>query len=242
MVKRALFATSVFALGAISAAAQAVHPIQTTQTISSVQTGSSAQTVPAGTTLHCRLIQTLSTRVNYPGDTFTALVSEPLAVNGRTVIPVGTTLTGRVASVKRPGRIKGVGEMRLIAQNLALPDGRDLPLDAVLEGAKGANAGQIAAPAGSAGPEGTIKGPHSRVKTIGETVGFAGGGALVGLIFAHPLVGMAVGGATGFVDHMRRRGDDLTLVKGAQIDYQLTRECGPLIVPSGPADPAGAAI
>ena len=216
MVKRALFATALFTLGAISAAAQAVPPLQTIQTI---QASSSAQTVPAGTTLHCRLIQTLSTRVNYPGDTFTALVSEPLAVNGRTLIPVGSTLTGRVASVKRPGRIKGVGEMRLLAQGLALPDGRDVPLDAVLEGAKGA--GQVAGPAG---PEGTIKGPHSRVKTIGETLGFAGGGTLVGLIFAHPLVGMAVGGTTGFVDHMRRRGEDLTLVKGTQIDYQLTRD------------------
>ena len=218
MVKRALCAVVILALGALGAitaagqAQSAVRPVQPTST---------AQTIPAGTTLHCRLIQTLSTRVNYPGDTFTALVSEPLAVNGRTVIPVGATLTGRVASVKRPGRIKGVGEMRLIAQSLALPDGHDVPLDAVLEGAAGASLGQAAGPAGS---EGTIKGPHSRVKTIGETLGFGGGGTLVGLIFAHPLVGMAVGGTTGFVDHMRRRGDDLTLVKGTQIDYQLTRD------------------
>lgn len=209
MVKRALCVTAVFALGTITAAAQAVRPVQAI---------SSTETVPAGTTLHCRLIQTLSTRVNYPGDTFTALVSEPLTVNGRVLIPPGSTLTGRVASVKRPGRIKGVGEMRLLAQNLALPDGRDLPLDAVLEGESSPGTSQ------AAGAEGTVKGPHSRVKTIGETLGFAGGGALVGLIFAHPLVGMAVGGTTGFLDHVRRRGDDLTLVKGTQIDYQLTRD------------------
>ncbi|HLW79415.1 MAG TPA: hypothetical protein VKU44_07425 [Terriglobia bacterium] len=196
MVQRALVLILTLAAGAIAAA---------------------AQTIPSGTTLHFRLIQTLSARVNYPGDTFTALVSEPLTLSGQTLIPAGATLTGRVASVKRPGRISGVGEMRLLAQSLALPDGRNLPLDAVLEGTDGASHSQV-------GPEDTLKGPHSRVKTIGETTGFAAGGALVGLLFAHPLVGMAVGGTTGFVEHMHRRGDDLTLIKGSQIDYQLTRD------------------
>jgi hypothetical protein len=45
----------------------------------------SAETVPQGTTLHCRLTETLSTRVSLQGDRFTATVSEPVALNGRDV-------------------------------------------------------------------------------------------------------------------------------------------------------------
>ncbi len=39
--------------------------------------------ISAGTTLHCRLTQTLSTKLNSQGDLFTATVSEPLIINGR---------------------------------------------------------------------------------------------------------------------------------------------------------------
>ena len=187
MVKRALLVAVVFALGVAAA----------------------AETIPAGTKFHCRLTQTLSTRVNYPGDSFTAAVSEPVTLNGRVAIPVGATLTGRV---------KGVGEMRLLVDTLVLQDGRSFPVDAVLDAAYGEEHAKVV------GEEGTVKGPSSRIKTIGETAGLAAGGSLVGLIFAHPLLGLAVGGTTGFVDRMRRRGDDLMLPQGTQLDYQLTRD------------------
>jgi len=177
-----------------------------------------AQDLPAGTLIHCRLMQTLSTRVNYPGDAFTAGISEPVTLNGGTVIPVGATLMGRVATLRRSGRVKGVGEMRLLADRIVLADGRSFPVNAVLQTTSGNDHTKVV------GQEGVVEGPHSRTKTIGETAGMAGGGALIGLLFAHPLVGMAVGGTTGFVDRMRRRGDDLTLVQGTVLDYQLTRE------------------
>lgn len=197
MIKRIFLLAVVLALGAVTAL---------------------AQNIPAGTLIHCRLMQTLSTRVNYPGDAFTAGVSEPVMLNGRTVIPVGATLTGRVATLRRPGRVKGVGEMRLLADRITFADGRSFPVSAVLATTSGNDHTKVV------GQEGVVEGPHSRAKTIGETAGMAGGGALIGLLFAHPLVGMAVGGTTGFVDRMRRRGDDLTLVQGTVLDYQLTRE------------------
>ena len=46
----------------------------------------------------------------------------------------------------------------------------------------------------------------------------------MGLAFGYPVVGMVVGGAAGFVDRMRRRGQDLTLVKGTRLNFQLTRD------------------
>ncbi len=44
---------------------------------------SAAETIPQGTTLHCQLTETHSTRVSLQGDRFTATVTELFALNGR---------------------------------------------------------------------------------------------------------------------------------------------------------------
>ncbi|HZP00044.1 MAG TPA: hypothetical protein VFD30_07110 [Terriglobia bacterium] len=174
--------------------------------------------IPAGTTLHCRLTQTLTTKLNYQGDPFTATVSEPVVLNGRDVIPVGTKIEGRISYLSRPGRIHGVGEMRLNAEKISFADGRTYPLSAVLLSAYGAEDTKVV------GGEGLVKGPNSRKESITEVAAGMGGGSLVGLLFAHPVVGMTVGGAVGFVDRMRRGGKDLALPIGTQLNYQLTRD------------------
>lgn len=174
--------------------------------------------VPAGSTLHCRLNQPLSTQLNFQSDPFTATVTEPLIITGRTAIPAGSTVVGHVARLKRPGRVKGVGQMRLWAEKVRLPDGRSFPLNAILVRANGVKGVKVF------GEEGGIRGPSSRRKSIEEIGGLAAGGTVVGLLFAHPVVGMALGGSAGFLDRMRRRGQDLTLPSGTQLDYQLIRE------------------
>jgi hypothetical protein len=174
--------------------------------------------IPAGTTLHCRVTSTLSTKLNYQGDLFTATVSEPLMVNGREAIPVGATLEGRVSWMTRPGRIRGVGQMRLSADRITLSDGRSFPMNALLISAYGADDVKVS------GDEGLVRGPSSRLASFKEIGGLAAGGGVMGLLFSHPVVGIAVGGAAGFVDRARRRGQDLTLPQGTQLNYQLTRE------------------
>ena len=51
---------------------------------------SAAETIPQGATLHCRLTETLSTRVSLQGDRFTATVTQPFALNGRDASIVAT--------------------------------------------------------------------------------------------------------------------------------------------------------
>jgi hypothetical protein len=174
--------------------------------------------VPAGTTLHCRLTQTLSTKLSFPGQFFAATISEPLIVSGRAAVPAGATLEGRVAWMTRPGHIKGVGEMRLSADRITMPNGRSFPVSALLLSAYGAEGAKVS------GQEGIVKGPSSRFKTFEEIGGLAWGGGVLGMLFSHPVLGMAVGGTAGFVDRMRRRGQDLSLPQGTQLNYQLTRE------------------
>ena len=128
-------------------------------------------TVPSGTTVHCRLTQTIGTKLNYQGDAFTATVTEPYIVDGREIIPVGSTITGRISELIRPGRIRGVGEMRLTAEQIDFPDGRSVPMSAVLLTTYGAEGVKVDS------EEGLVRGPNSRVRDLKELgIGMGGGG------------------------------------------------------------------
>ncbi len=173
--------------------------------------------VPSGTTVHCRLAQTLTTGLSLQGDPFAANITEPVTVGGHEVIPVGAKIEGRIVRMEKPGRVRGVGELRLLPEKITFLDGKSYPMSALLMSAYGAEGAKVA------GEEGTVKGPSSRLKTFEEIGGGAGAGGLFGLLIHHPIVGLAVGGAAGFVDRFRRGGQDLVLPSGTQLNYQLTR-------------------
>jgi hypothetical protein len=77
------------------------------------------------------------------------------------------------------------------------------------------------------GDEGSLKGSTSRVKDLEEIGLGMGGGGFLGTVFGGfhgAVIGGAIGGAGALVDTLRRRGNDLTLPTGTQLNYQLTRE------------------
>jgi hypothetical protein len=181
-----------------------------------VKTGSFS--VPAGTLLHCRINQTITTMLNKQGDAFTINVTEPVTLNGQVAIPVGASLSGRITFIERPGRIAGVGQMRLTVEQITLPDGRGFPLAATLITAYGVENVKVV------GNEGLVKGPNSHRPDFEEIGAGTVGGTLLGLMFAHPLVGATLGLTATTLDRMRRRGKELTIPIGTQLNYQLTRE------------------
>ena len=134
-------------------------------------------TIPAGSTIHCRLTETVSTKLNFQGDAFTATVTEPYVVNDRQIIPVGATITGRIADLVRPGRVRGVGEMRLAPEQITFPDGHTMQFSAVLMTAYGADGVKVDS------VEGLVKGPSSRMRDIKELGMGMGGGGFVGRLF-----------------------------------------------------------
>ena len=180
--------------------------------------GTDALSVPAGTMLHCRTTETITTKLNSQGDAFTISVVEPVTINGLAAIPVGSTLAGHITRMERPGRIKGVGQMRLTVEQITLPDGRSFPLSATLMTAYGVDHVKVV------GSEGLVKGPSSRVPDFEEIGAGTAGGTLLGLIFAHPIIGATMGLTATTVDRLRRRGKDLTLPAGTELNYQLMRE------------------
>ena len=192
-----------------------------------------SHTVAAGSKLNCRLTQTLSTKSNFQNDPFQARVSEPLYVGNDAVIPVGSVIDGRIAWLVKPGRIRGVGEMRLDIDQITFPDGRKLTLSAVLSNAYGAPGAKVG------GEEGYVKGPSSKLRDVQMAMLGMGGGGFVGLLIAGPqgaVIGGAIVGGALIGDSMRRRGTDLTLPTGTQLEYQLTREV--LVASNAPRETA----
>lgn len=58
-------------------------------------------TVPKGTEISAATRQTLATDKNKVGDTFTAKLTTPIQVDGKTVIPKGTLVTCKITKVKK---------------------------------------------------------------------------------------------------------------------------------------------
>src|SRR6267154_1015435 len=71
-------------------------------------------TVPAGTVLLIRTNDFLSTDRNQVGDSFTAVLDQPLIVSGWVVARRGQVLVGKVKEVRQAGRIKGTSELGVV--------------------------------------------------------------------------------------------------------------------------------
>ena len=58
-------------------------------------------TVPKGTAISATVGQTLATDKNKVGDTFAGTLTAPIQVEGKTVIPKGAKVTGRIVKVRK---------------------------------------------------------------------------------------------------------------------------------------------
>ena len=189
-------------------------------------------TLWAGTELQFRLSETLTTSRNHGGNRFSAVVNHAVMLNGQTLIPAGSLVEGRIMQVKRPGRFRGVGRMRITPDRISLPSGRSYEVSAELVGvymAEGVRVGD---------DEGTLKGPSSHRRdaigaAVGGTVG-AGVGALSGAVGT----GLLGGAVVGWVSRFATRGQDLVLPAGTELAFELTR---PVQISQQGLSPAGVA-
>jgi hypothetical protein len=75
-------------------------------------------TVPEQTPIHVTLDQAVASDENRLGDHFEATVSEPVVIDGKTVIPEGANAEGVVVDVHRSGRLKGRGSLQLALESV----------------------------------------------------------------------------------------------------------------------------
>jgi hypothetical protein len=91
-------------------------------------TGSLTPTaIPAGTPLAVHLRVSLSSATSRPGDSFDAILDEPIYIRGRMVAPRGAIVTGRVLDARAAGELQEPGYLRLALIAVSL-NGQSLPV------------------------------------------------------------------------------------------------------------------
>jgi hypothetical protein len=84
--------------------------------------------IPSGTLVTIEITDHLSSNSNHVGDSFTAVLRQPVIVDGWVVARPGQTVIGRVSAAERAGRIQGKSSLALELQELVLVDGQQLPV------------------------------------------------------------------------------------------------------------------
>lgn len=76
--------------------------------------------IPAGTRIRVRLGDSLDSKLNRPGDRFSAYLDEPIVAGNRVVVPKGTLFRGHVVQAKSSGRLKGRGYLGVTLDSFRL--------------------------------------------------------------------------------------------------------------------------
>jgi type IV secretion system protein VirB10 len=178
--------------------------------------------VPEGTIIPVTLTSTVSTKNSHDGDGIYGKTSFPVTVNNKIVIPEGSYVRGKVSEVRRPGKVKGKGELTLNFQTLVLPSGITIPIYTSLRGAGGS---------GERKGEATVQGDSSKsddAATVERTtVEGAGIGAIAGRTAKGAGIGGAAGAAAGAAAVLLTRGKDLVLGPGTTLEIVLDRPIEP---------------
>lgn len=178
-----------------------------------------------GTRVPLSLINSVSTKHSAEGDRVYLETVFPILANGRVVIPPGSYVAGTITQVKRPGRVKGRGELFLRFDSLTLPNGVTRDFRARVGGLDGRANEELDRTEGKVLSEGN-KGGDAR--TVGEA---AAAGASVGVIAGHAAgragmgagIGAAAGAAAGVMGVLLTRGPDAVLARGSTIEMVLDR-------------------
>ncbi|HJP93029.1 MAG TPA: hypothetical protein VJ875_13815 [Pyrinomonadaceae bacterium] len=177
---------------------------------------SGSLSIPRNTILALELLTPVSTDVSQRNDRLQAKVVEPNEFAGYIV-------EGRVAQVKRPGKVKGVAELQLSFDQIRSPDNRTAALHAELI--------EITPMGGDVqpdvDPEGGVKGRDS-TKDDAAKVGAASGiGAIIGAIAGGgkgAAIGAIIGGGAGTAGVMTQRGKDIRLDRGQRLKIRTSTD------------------
>jgi len=180
--------------------------------------------VPSGTRFSVILENGVSTRGAKPGDSVYMRTSFPITQDNRVIVPVGSYIRGEILESKRPGRVKGKGELRLKLNTLIFPNGYTVDLNAAPRSADTGgketmdSEGKMSSPGGKGTDVPTV------IRTTAESVGV---GTVVGAISGGAKgagIGAGIGGAVALAAFMLTRGPDAQLPRGSTLDIELEHD------------------
>ena len=184
-------------------------------------TESKTVTIPAGTHLPLVLQNSVNTKTAAAGDSLYFETVYPVVIENRILIPVGSFVRGTVTEVKRPGKVKGRGELHVRFDELTLPNGYTVKLAASLASA-GAGQGEEVQR-----EEGVVRGDSTKADDLGTITTTTGVGAGVGGLSTGSRtgagIGAGIGAAAGLAAVLLTRGRELELPRGTSVEIVFSR-------------------
>ncbi len=153
---------------------------------SSTSGGTQNYTVPQGTAVEAAITDTITTRRNKVGDSFTASVVGDVRSGGRVVIPAGSTVHGTVTDVKEAPNRNTPGTLTIAVQSITVR-GESYPISASIDsldtvrkarGVEPVDAARVGGGAAAGAILGRVIGGDSKGTIIGAAVGAAAGAAV----------------------------------------------------------------
>jgi hypothetical protein len=180
------------------------YPPQYPQTPYVVQKGGDAVVVPSGSVLRVRINEGMNSKNTAPGTTFDGVVLSDVAAGGFIAVPRGASITGTVVDAHRAGQLGGKGELKLQMTTVSF-GGKSYPVVTDFWWHQGVD---------------------KTGNTVGNTVGLASVGALIGAVAGGGVgaaVGAGVGGVAGLgVSSASGRGE-ASLPPEAIVTFHLTQ-------------------
>ena len=156
-------------------------------------------TVPAGTAILVRMLDTVDSSKNPPGSRFTATLETNLVVGDRVVVPKGNTVYGRLSEAKQAGRATGSSELQLELTDIVV-GGTAYPLLT---------------------SDYQVKGSSSGKRSAKRLLGGAGLGAVIGGIAGNAGMGAAIGATAGAVGSVAQKGKSVNVPTETLLEFRL---------------------
>jgi hypothetical protein len=159
-------------------------------------------TVPAGTTLMVRMIDSVDSDKNRVGDRFRASLEQDLTVDGVVVASRGTDVYGRLAEAKEAGRIQGKSQLKLELTDLLI----DNKLQPIMTG------------------DYEVSGSSRGASTAKRVGGGAAVGAIIGAIAGGgkgAAIGAGVGAGAGTAVQVLTKGEQVHVPSETLLDFRI---------------------
>ncbi|MDT7816436.1 MAG: hypothetical protein QOJ42_6352 [Acidobacteriaceae bacterium] len=160
-------------------------------------------TIPEGTSLSIRLVDSIDSNRSQAGDTFGATLESPLMADGQVVVPKGAEIEGKIEELKTAGHFAGKSEIVLVLTKLSF-SGKSYEIQT----------------------DQYTQGGASRGKRTAETVG---GGAAVGALIGGlasggkgALIGAGLGAGAGTGVQAITKGQQVHLASESVLQFRLS--------------------
>ena len=141
-------------------------------------------------------------------------------IDGHVAIPAGSYISGEVTESKRPGRVKGRGELMIKLTTMILPNSYMVNLNATPSNAGTGGAETV-------NNEGKIVGDSDKGSDVGTVVKSTAAGAGLGGIATQSGtgagIGAGIGAAVGLGAVLLSRGPDAELPRGSTVEAVIDR-------------------